>query len=75
MNAVWRKSCLSPANRNCVEVVEPGGSAGVRNSKDPEGPVLQFTAGEWHALLGGTRLGEVDRFDSTAVGRHQNRLI
>jgi Domain of unknown function (DUF397) len=67
MSAVWVKSSLSFSNGNCVEVIAlPGGSVGVRNSRDPEGPVLKFSQGEWDAFLGGARLGDFDRFGSTA---------
>jgi hypothetical protein len=67
MNKIWVESSLSFSNGNCVEVAElPGGSVGVRSSRDPEGPVLKFTQGEWNAFLGGARLGEFDRFGSTA---------
>jgi len=63
MNVVWAKSTLSFSNGNCVEVTElPGGAVGVRNSRDPGGPVLRFSRDEWDAFLGGARLGEFDRF-------------
>ncbi len=59
----WVKSSLSFSNGDCVEVANlPGGGIGVRDSKDPEGPVLRFTPGEWHAFIGGARNGEFDRF-------------
>ena len=59
----WIKSSLSYANGNCVEVATlPGGEIGVRNSRNSAGPVLRFTADEWHAFLGGVRNGEFDRF-------------
>ena len=59
----WIKSSLSYANGNCVEVASlPGGTIGVRNSRDSEGPVLRFTSDEWHAFLGGVRNGEFDGF-------------
>ena len=59
----WIKSSLSYANGNCVEVASlPGGEIGVRNSRDPGGPVLTFTPDEWHAFLGGVRNGEFDGF-------------
>jgi len=59
----WIKSSLSFSNANCVEVASlPDGGVGVRDSKDPSGPVLRFTPGEWHAFLGGARNGEFDRF-------------
>ena len=59
----WMKSSLSFSNSNCVEVASlPGGGIGVRDSKDPAGPVLRFTPGEWDAFLGGARNGEFDHF-------------
>lgn len=59
----WIKSSLSFSNGNCVEVASlPDGGVGVRDSKDPSGPVLRFTPGEWDAFLGGARNGEFDRF-------------
>ena len=61
--AAWVKSSLSFALGNCVEVSdEPGGGIGVRNSRDPQGPVLMFTPAEWTAFLGGVRRGEFDDF-------------
>ena len=57
----WTKSTLSFSNGNCVEVASlPAGEIGVRDSKDPEGPVLRFTPDEWQAFLGGARNGEFD---------------
>jgi Domain of unknown function (DUF397) len=61
----WVKSSLSFSNGNCVEVADlPGRTIGLRNSRDPEGPVLRFTPDEWHAFLGGARNGEFDNFGS-----------
>jgi Domain of unknown function (DUF397) len=59
----WVKSSLSYSNGACVEVASlPGGTIGVRNSRDRGGRVLRFTPDEWHAFLGGVRGGEFDRF-------------
>ncbi len=59
----WVKSSLSFSNGNCVEVAHlPGGHIGLRDSKNPEGPVLRFTTDEWNAFLGGARNGEFDGF-------------
>jgi hypothetical protein len=59
MNAPWVRSSFSFANGNCVEVAElPGGWVGIRDSRDPGGPVLRFTRTEWAAFLGGARRGE-----------------
>jgi hypothetical protein len=67
MNAIWVKSSLSFSNGNCVEVASlPGGEIGVRDGKDPDGPVLTFTPGQWDAFVGRARLGEVGRFSGPA---------
>jgi len=59
----WVKSSLSYSNGACVEVASlPGGTIGVRNSRDRGGRVLRFTPDEWHAFLGGVRSGELDLF-------------
>jgi Domain of unknown function (DUF397) len=48
----WVKSSLSFANGNCVEVAGlSGGIVGVRDSKDPSGPVLRFAPDEWLTFL------------------------
>lgn len=57
----WRKSRFSGANDNCVEVANtPGGGRAVRDSKNPDGPTLQFTSGEWDAFVSGIKAGEFD---------------
>jgi hypothetical protein len=59
----WVKSSLSFSSGNCVEVASlPDGGVGLRNSRHPEGPMLEFTPDEWHAFLGGAHNGEFDRF-------------
>ena len=57
--AVWRKSSYSSNGGDCVEVARnlPGVVA-VRDSKDPDGPALVFTADEWRAFVSGARAGE-----------------
>ncbi|MEU0516467.1 DUF397 domain-containing protein [Streptosporangium sp. NPDC006007] len=70
-SVVWRKSSRSTNGGDCVEVaVVPGdpalaahkAGAGelylVRDSKNPDGPALAFTRGEWDAFVGGVKDGE-----------------
>ncbi|WP_338071019.1 DUF397 domain-containing protein [Actinomadura bangladeshensis] len=51
----WRKSSHSTSGENdtmCVEVAAVNASTiAARDSKNPQGPVLHFTPGEWTALL------------------------
>ncbi|OFB43220.1 DUF397 domain-containing protein [Frankia sp. B2] len=55
----WVKSTYSKDGSACVEVATlPDGGRAVRDSKDPEGPVLRFTASEWSAFIAGARDGE-----------------
>ena len=58
----WRKSTRSGGSGgNCVEVAYPGdGTIRVRDSKNPDGPVLTFTPAEWDAFLDGAKDGEFD---------------
>lgn len=59
--ANWRKSTQSGQENACVEVADlDGGGRAVRDSKDPNGPVLRFTPKEWAAFTAGVRDGEFD---------------
>jgi hypothetical protein len=60
-DAVWRKSSRSgPWTDNCVEVAFVDGAVAVRDSKNPSGGVLVFTATEWDAFVNGAKDGEFD---------------
>ncbi len=59
------KSTHSATNCTCVEVGHDGADVLVRDSKDPDGPVLRFTAAEWTAFLDGAASGE---FGATTGG-------
>jgi hypothetical protein len=54
--AAWQKSSYSSQDGNCVEVARnlPGVVA-VRDSKDPEGPSLVFTTGDWKVFVAAVR--------------------
>ena len=63
--ATWCKSSFSGGNGGaCVEVaIIPGaaegnaGTVALRDSKDPSGPALVFTADAWRAFTYGVRHG------------------
>ena len=49
--AAWRKSSHSMSNGHCAEVGQDGAVVGVRDSQDPDGPVLVFGPVAWAAFL------------------------
>ncbi|MFD0689360.1 DUF397 domain-containing protein [Actinomadura fibrosa] len=50
--AAWRKSSRSNgAGGNCVEVAGVDAVVAVRDSKDPEGPVLVMSRRAWGAFV------------------------
>jgi uncharacterized protein DUF397 len=57
-NVRWSKSSRSGAGNNCVEVADLDTGRAVRDSKNPSGPALMFTATEWAAFTAGVRAGE-----------------
>jgi Domain of unknown function (DUF397) len=56
----WRKAQSSVGNGACVELAPVDGMVAIRDSKDPDGPSLKYTAAEWHAFLDGAKKGEFD---------------
>ena len=49
--ATWRKSSYSGGNGGtCVEVGNLGPAVAVRDSKNPDGPLLAFAADSWKAF-------------------------
>ncbi|MEV6428789.1 DUF397 domain-containing protein [Nocardia sp. NPDC051463] len=61
-NMLWFKSSRSDGSRNCVEVAFlPNSLVGMRDSKNPTGPALTFTATEWSAFTSAATRGEFER--------------
>lgn len=55
----WFTSSYSPNGQSCVECARiPGGGMAVRDSKNPDGPVLRFTATEWQGFVAGVHNAE-----------------
>jgi hypothetical protein len=61
---VWRRSGRC-SNGACVEVAVAGNRVHLRDSKDPDGPRLTFTAEEWRGFVADVR---ADRFGATPRG-------
>ena len=61
LDACWIKSRHSNAEGNCVEVAPlVDGGIAMRNSRDPDGPALVYTAAEVAAFVAGAKDGEFD---------------
>ncbi|MFI6601883.1 DUF397 domain-containing protein [Nonomuraea sp. NPDC050536] len=61
MSEPWRKSSFSAGAGECVEFARGAtGEVLIRDSKNPGGPLLTFTPGEWRAFLAGVRNSEFE---------------
>ena len=57
--ACWRKSTFSGNSGDCIEVADGFvGVMPVRDSKDPQGPALVFSADAWSAFVAAVKIGE-----------------
>ena len=56
----WLKADSSTANGQCVEIASAAGHIAIRDSKDPDGPILVYTTSEFRAFVDGARNGEFD---------------
>lgn len=60
-DAMWRKSSYSESVNDCVEIAALNSNyRAVRDSKNPAGAVLMFSASELAAFTAGVRAGEFD---------------
>jgi hypothetical protein len=55
----WYKSSRSAGNGACVEVATLSSGVAVRDSKDPDGPMLQFDRAAWTAFVAAVKTGEI----------------
>ena len=62
----WRKSTYSRSNGNCVEVGTGQALVAVRDSKDPDGPVIDVSPRAWI---------EFTEFVKCATSRHQGHCL
>ncbi|MEV0266477.1 DUF397 domain-containing protein [Streptomyces sp. NPDC050617] len=57
----WHKSSYSNGSQSCVEVAdECPGVVPVRDSKNPDGPTLIFTADAWAAFVSEVKSSELN---------------
>ena len=58
---VWVKASYSSAWGQCVEIASaPGNAVAMRDSKDPDGPILFYSRSEFKAFLDGALKGDFD---------------
>ena len=56
----WRKAKRSMNNGNCAEISTAVGGVAVRDSKDPQGPVLRYPVTSWNSFIASARNGKFD---------------
>jgi hypothetical protein len=60
-HAAWRRSSRSQGGgQNCVEVAFMPGFVAIRDSKDPHGPVLVTSPGDFRDLITRIKRGDLD---------------
>jgi hypothetical protein len=57
----WRKARASAGNGACVEVAPVSGQIVIRDSKDPEGPVLSYSPEAFQSFLATAKEGAYPR--------------
>ncbi|RAY10810.1 hypothetical protein DPM19_33655 [Actinomadura craniellae] len=62
----WRKSTHSGGGNECIELADLGDTIAIRDSKNPEGPLLHLTPGEADAFLAELK-GRGDGLGDTSV--------
>lgn len=58
----WRKSSWSGVNGDCIEVAGlTGATIRIRDSKNPNGAMLSFSASEWNVFIDSLQKARFDR--------------
>jgi Domain of unknown function (DUF397) len=55
----WRTASHSVGNGACVEIAQVNGQIAIRDSKDPEGPILNYSVRAFRSFLGVTKNGRI----------------
>jgi hypothetical protein len=65
----WRKSTRSGSGAQCVELDLRPTTAALRDSKNPDGPILTFSAPAWHRFLAAAKNDELTRPETYCLRR------
>lgn len=56
---MWHKSSYSDGQSNCIEIAGlDGGRVALRDSKNPSGPALVFSADAWRTFVSGVNAAD-----------------
>jgi hypothetical protein len=56
----WRKAKRSISNGACVEVAATATAVSIRDSKNPDGKVLQYPLNTWRSFVRAARIQDLD---------------
>ena len=57
---VWVKAQASSNHGQCIQLALAADGIAMRDSKDPDGPILLYSRAEFRAFLDGARNGDFD---------------
>jgi len=60
LDTPWRKARRSVSNGACVEVASGRRTIVVRDSVDPSGPMIRYSAATWQAFIAAAKTGSHD---------------
>jgi hypothetical protein len=60
VNLVWTKARASSFQGQCVQLASAAAGVAMRDSKDPDGPILLYSRAEFQAFIDGARNGDFD---------------